>query len=635
MKNNYRNNSIRQLTFVTTMIVPAFLSGCVTDNLSGSQSRSIEGEELTSLMTNLPADRLNDPFIRAGVEQLQKGNYFEASSAFNRALKFDPTSPNLHFLNGLTYHLRAEKGDSSQYDFAKSGYDLALRYDSGNYWAAYLQGQIMVREQNFKRAQDAFAYALLNAPDNVIILKALASASYFAQDLGVATQAIDRAAELAPDDQDIRYNRALIKAAVENFDEAETEFAVYRDNANSFENVRIDRLSRRLEDWRRFHSEKPYLQKAQYSTRDLFSSDSDNYGPSNSYGYSNSYGSDNNYSNNSNNNTDNTSSNPNKPLVIPEMALVDVVIIRSEERKQSNKGVNLLSGLNATLGGTTLSFNKTDQFKGGFQSTSSLTWSPTLSIASSAYSLNIFNDNNDRNEVLARPTLTTLDGEQSHFFSGAVWHVELNGVAGSEGSVTDIPIGIKLTVTPKFLKDDLLKLNVSASRSFIEARSSSAGFDNFSQTTRTTVNASVVLKFNETLVLSGLSERETEKLRDGVPLLQDLPGIQYLFSTKSTLDFTKSVIILLTPRKPRYTYADGTAKIEPTSNQDTKQPHLKKLEGRANWFQPASNLDAVFYHLNDGSFFQEFRQGDLTVERWSQPERVSKMVTDTLKLLYF
>ncbi|KLN58929.1 hypothetical protein WH96_20270 [Kiloniella spongiae] len=611
---------------MTAMLVPVIISGCVTDSLSGSQTRTIESEELTSLMTELPGDRLNDPFIRAGVKSLQGGDYLEASSAFNRALKFDPTNPNLHFLNGLTYHLRAEKGDSSQYDFAKAGYDLALRYDSGNYWAAYLQGQIMVREQNYSKAQDAFAYALLNAPDNIIILKALASASYFAQDLVVAAQTIDRAAELAPDDQDIRYNRALIKAAVEKFDEAETEFAVYRDNASSFENVRIDRLSRRLEDWRRFHTEKPYLQKAQFSTNDLFSD-------GNNYGYSNSYNND--YSSDSNSNTDTTPTDPNKPVVIPEMALVDVVIIRSEERKQTNKGVNLLSGLNATLGGETLSFNKTDQFKGGFQSTSSLTWAPTLSIASSAYSLNIFNDNNDRNEVLARPTLTTLDGEKSHFFSGAVWHVELNGVAGSEGSVTDIPVGIKLTVTPNFLKKDLLKLNVQASRSFIEARSSSAGFDNFSQTTRTTVEASVVLKYNETLVLSGLSERETEKLRDGVPLLQDLPGIQYLFSTKSTLDFTKSVIILLTPRKPRYTYADGTDKFEPTVDQKTEQPHLKKLEGRADWFQPASNLDAVFYHLNDGSFFQEFRQGDLTVERWSQPDRVSKMVTDTLKLLYF
>ena len=645
MKTLWANNTIRKLAArklaATAIITPMLLSGCVTDTLLESQATAINGGELAALMKNLPTRGLNGSFVRAGVESLRHGNYLEASSAFNRALKFDPTDANLHFLNALTYHLRAENGDSSQFDFAKAGYDLALRYDPGNYWAAYLQGQIMVREQKFRKAQDAFAYALLNAPDNVAVLSALASASYFAQDIAVATQAIDRAMELAPDDPEIRYNRALIEAAAQNFDEAENELAVYRQTAGPNKSIRVARLSKRLNDWRRFHKQKPYLQKAQYSTNDLFSSDNQSSG----FGSSDSFGSDDTntysnetYSSNTNNSTTNsTGQDGAKAPKIPKMAMVDVVIIRSEERHATNKGVNLLSGLTATLGGTTFSYNDNRTINSGFANsrTKTVTWSPTLSIASSAYALNIFNDNNDRNEILARPTLTALDGERSRFFSGAVWHVELSGVAGSEGSLTDVPVGIRLSVTPKFISDDVVKLTVAASRSFIESRSSNAGFSNFSQTTRTTVNASVALKFNETLVLSGLSERETEKLQDGVPLLQDLPGIQYLFSSKSTLDFTKSVVILLTPRNPRYTHADGTDKVEPATDKDAEQPHLQKLEGREDWLKPASNLDAVFYHLRDGTFFQEFRQGDLTIERWSEPNRVSKMVVDTLKLLYF
>ena len=68
------------------------------------------------------------------------------------------------------------------------------------------------------------------------------------------------------------------------------------------------------------------------------------------------------------------------------------------------------------------------------------------------------------------------------------------------------------------------------------------------------------MKFDDTLIISGLSEKETEKLNDGVPFLQDLPVLQHLFRHEDTLDFTKSVLILLTPRKPQYTHADGCSK---------------------------------------------------------------------------
>ncbi len=622
---------VRRQHVLVAALVGILLSGCVANGVERPKTTQLNGGELDALMADLPSRNLNDPFIAKGIDGLREGDYVAASRGFNRALKFDPTNANLHFLNALSYHLRADTGDSSQYDLAKAGYDIALRYDPGNVWAAYLQGQIMLREQNFRRAQDAFAYALIHAPDEVSILKALAFASYFAQDLESATKAINRAAELAPDDPEIRYNRVLINAAAGRLDTAADSLAHFRNTVDAKASFRTAHLTTRLGDWRRFHGSKGYLKKAQLSTDDIFgsggSAPADD--PSSSDSASPSASSD------SGSASSGSTTAQDKPAQ-PKMTLVDVVIIRSEERQATGKGVNLLSGLTATLGGTTFQYSDTRTINAGAANSRSrvFTYSPTLSVAAS-YSLNIFNDNFDRNEVLARPTLVALNGEQSQFFSGAVWHVELSGAAGSEGSLTDVPIGIKLTVTPTFQAGDFIKLSVEAERSFIEDRSSSAGFNNFSQTTKTTVAANVTLKFDETLVLSGLSERETEKVNDGVPFLQDLPGIQYLFSREDTLDFTKSVIILLTPRKPRYTYADGTDKMEPDVDVDANQPHLKELEGREGWFRPASNIDAVFYHLRDGSFFKEFRQGDLAVERWSQPDRIERMLVRSLQFLYF
>ncbi|HXH64273.1 MAG TPA: hypothetical protein VNH42_02060, partial [Mariprofundaceae bacterium] len=593
-------------------------------NVDRPKAMTLDSRDLAAMVRRLPDNHLNDRFIRQGVDDLQHGDYVAASRNFNRALKFDPANPNLHFLNALTYHLRAEAGDASQYDLAKAGYDITLRYDPGNYWAAYLQGEIMMRQENYRRAQDAFAYALLNAPNNVTILKALACASYFAQDLNVATKAIKRAAELAPNDDEIKYNQILINAAAGRFGAAEGDLSKYR-HANPREDAyRMTHLVERLGDWRLFYKNKSYLRKAQYDSGDPLGGGS---------GASNDSSSGDTGGNPGNGAGTATASHPSH---LPKMVLVDVVIIRSEEDHSTGKGVNLLSGLSMTLNGTLNFSTATNTSTGSAPSkTGTFTWNPTATLSSIAYSLNIFNDAYNRNEVLARPTLVALDGEQSNFFSGTVWHVEIAGSTYLAGSLVDEPVGIKVSVTPNFLSDDEIQFNVNASREFLENQSPSVSFNSFAQTTKNTVSANVVLKYNETLVLSGLSERETQKQSDGVPLLQDIPGIQYLFSHQSTLDYTRSVLILLTPRKPRYTYADGTDKIEPMADRDVKQPNLKELERREGWFRPASNLDAVFYHLRDGSFFREFRQGDLAVERWNEPHHLKRMIINTLNFLYY
>lgn len=54
---------------------------------------------------------------------------------------------------------------------------------------------------------------------------------------------------------------------------------------------------------------------------------------------------------------------------------------------------------------------------------------------------------------------------------------------------------------------------------------------------------------DETLILSGLSERETIKVSSRVPVLGDVPIVQNMFSRGEESQFTKSVLMLLTPRR--------------------------------------------------------------------------------------
>jgi len=615
---------IQGARLIAAAVVVLLVAGCAAnDPAQPTAFRPLEGRNLTDLMDVSGPAQLSDPFVRAGLAALEGGDYIAAQKNFNRALKFDPTRSQLHFLNGLTYHLRAAAGDSSQIPYAAIGYRLALQYDASNYWAAYQLGHINFNDQQYRKAQDAFAYGLLYAPEEPTLWRALATASYYAQDIETAVEAVTKASELTPTDADILRLASLINAAATRFDAAEGYLSRYRAQEPNGTVQRANYIARRVEDWRRFHTQNGGIQLAQSSpvTGDIFGSDVTTSGeaPDSPNGGT-------------------TSTDVTGAADSDRMVLVDVVIIRSEERRATNKGVNLLNGLSATLAGTTFSFSDTRTINRGAANSRAtvFTYAPTLSIAAS-YSLNIFNDNNDRNEILARPSLVALDGKPSDFFTGAVFYVEIAGGASVDGTILDVPVGIKLSVTPRFTGERSVKLDVVAARAFIEGQASQVNFSNFAQVSKTLVTANVAMEFGDTLVISGLSEKETQNIKDGVPLLQSIPLVQYLFSNQNTLDFTKSVLILLTPREPRYTYEDGSAKVDLASPPDAAiaQPSLDELKNKPGWFRPAANLDAVFHHLNNGQLFKEFRTGDVRLERWESEDGLLREIKQAVEFLYY
>jgi type II secretory pathway component HofQ len=66
------------------------------------------------------------------------------------------------------------------------------------------------------------------------------------------------------------------------------------------------------------------------------------------------------------------------------------------------------------------------------------------------------------------------------------------------------------------------------------------------------VTSQTIVGLGQTLILSGLDQREARSGRSGVPGLMYVPGLKYLFSTKTTVSTDSAVIILLTPRDPAY-----------------------------------------------------------------------------------
>jgi general secretion pathway protein D len=333
-------------------------------------------------------------------------------------------------------------------------------------------------------------------------------------------------------------------------------------------------------------------------------------------------------------------------FVEKQMAVVDVSIISTEEDNTQAMGVNLLDGLKIQFGNpltqtpafasSGTSSTTTDNVNAANSTgTNSSVITRLIQVPALTYSLNIANANAKRNEVLARPTLVALGNLPSNFFSGQ--DIVGAAVSGGQGSSVQIQkeVGVKLSVTPEFLPDNLIKLNVIAERTFLAIPSTSVKFDFRLDTNKTMVNANVVMKFGETLILSGLSERDQTKDRDGVPVLQDVPIVQYLFSRNVTRDYYKSVLILLTPRRTQYT---NRAEADIAAERATMTPSevsMAEFEDKYKpWFKPTPNVGEITQALEGGTLYREFRTGDIAAS-WKRIETTEDRLRAAVRFLYY
>lgn len=553
-----------------------------------------------------------------GIDLIQVGDFEGASRQFNAALKLEITNSSIQFLNGLAYHLRALQGDVSYFPLAEQGYQLAIQYDRTNWLAYYYKGLARMDQRDFKGAQEFFSEALLYRDNDPDLLYGMTVSSYYAQDPEVAAAALEQLRALVPEDPKALEASAMVMAALGNGEEAQGYLTQYVNTTGDGERGAV--MEGRLDSWERVYKR---ARTSKISTVPLQVGLLPQLKSGSSGGAK-----------------DEVIKDPVKDDY--KMVIVDVVIIRTEEDISSSKGINLLNGL-------TLQFGSTNLSEAGFsyQSSNAKTPSGTLSktitralnIPSITYSLNIANSSSDRNEILARPTLVALAGEKSEFFSGLEIEAAAIGGNNSDGSTVKVQkeIGVKLALQPEFLDDGRVKLNVVAERTFLTTpNTNSVTFELRIDTSKTSVSANVAMNFGETLILSGLSEKETERARDGVPFLQDIPGLQYLFSKRTTRDFQKSVLILMTPRPPSYTYQSDRQREQTRQRQNSGERALSELQARySDWFKPYPNWASAFHHMQDNTLYREFRTGDVTMERWANSETLKSRLIQAIDFLYY
>jgi len=561
------------------------------------------------------------------VNFIQRMELPKASRALNEALQLAPANSQLHFLNGFVYHLQAKQGDAQKNDMAIEGYQQALRLDPGNWIAREFLGLAYLDQRKFDQASTEFSEVLLMSPDSAVSIYGLMVSSYLMGDAVTACAMADQYKKVSTTtNAEFARSSVSVYAACGSFDKADR----MRDELLAAGGGKgMARTEQRLAQWKSVYqnaSLKSGSLAAPVQLAQAFTVPSIKPPAA----------------------TPATPATPElaaAPKAVaptgeggPRMVLVDVVLVSAQDLVSTSKGINLLNALTLQLGsvgGNVSAYSRVNTSNSVNNAAASLSTAITraVTIPALSYSLNIANANNAVNEVLARPTLAAMEGMPSEFFSGTNLSAGVVS-ASAQGGTTIVPIekrfGIKLTVLPTFLPNGRVQMKVDAQRTSLIATAENPKVAYQIEIGEISANANVVMNLGDTLVLSGLSEKSSSSTRDGVPVLQDVPLLQYLFSNKKTNDIQRSVLILITPRSPAYT---ALADAGQGSAASISMQALREKYGFSASSTP--NAEAVLSHLKANALFREFRDGDVSLERWERMDSTGDRLRQALDFLYY
>ena len=602
--------------------------------------------------------------MRAGAEYLEKGELENAQTVFNTALKFDLKNAPLHFFNALTYQLKYEKGDADSYALAEAGYRTAIGLDTSLDVAHLQLGRLYMSSKKFTEAKKSFALAVdakVKAPQEALF--GMAQASLYSGDAATATWATAELEKLEWKDARLFRMKAFQAAVAKKPELVKTMLAQYtalegnKDEAR-YVTGRLDQLLATKTSFRpgsdvmlaqaKTDDAKPEAkEEAKEEAKDEKKADAGDPNARKNWFRCDLrpgpiYEKD---AVNMNKTfelpvNDENITAPTLPAPCagenPPVAIIEVTMIRTEESIRKSFGINLMDGLTLSK---SLSFSAMgDTANQATQSANNLTNAGALAADATgavtggflSYNLNIANSIYTKNEVIARPTLSAIDRLPSIFFSGATYSIIVGGI--NSGTLVDKPVGVALSVTPTFLDDDKILLSIRASRSFIEEQ----GNEKVAlKQTRNAVNASALVSYGQTFVLNGLVERELDVTENGVPLLQDIPILQYFFKRSVTMDYSRQILTLVTVRK-LVDSEDSIAKAKTKGGLMSSHKMSDQVQEYLDLQNNKPVLDEVLAGLRaDNGLYTKLRQRDLIQESYGSKSIIKRLIEDIKDLAYF
>lgn len=206
-------------------------------------------------------------------------------------------------------------------------------------------------------------------------------------------------------------------------------------------------------------------------------------------------------------------------------------------------------------------------------------------------------EKSDLLNILSTPNILTSDNKEAEINVGENVPFQGSTTQNTVTTTTSIErkdVGIKLKITPQISEGDYIRLKIEQE---ISAVKNDKGQAVDLVTTTRSAKTNIVIKDKETVVIGGLIQDSDEDVINKVPFLGDIPGLGWLFKTKTKAHKKTNLLILLTPSivrdaadlasvssSQRNMFGEAAKKVEPVDVQ-------KVIEGKD--FKPANGTKGI------------------------------------------
>ncbi|MBJ7221465.1 MULTISPECIES: type II secretion system secretin GspD [unclassified Brenneria] len=215
---------------------------------------------------------------------------------------------------------------------------------------------------------------------------------------------------------------------------------------------------------------------------------------------------------------------------------------------------------------------------------------------------------NTKNDILATPSIVTLDNMEATFNVGQEVPV-LSGSQTTSGdnvfnTVERKTVGIKLKVKPQINEGESVLLEIEQEVSSVADSASNSSSDLGVTFNTRTVNNAVLVSSGETVVVGGLLDKSTRETADKVPLLGDIPLLGHLFRSNSRHVAKRNLMLFIRPSiiRDRSQYQSASSeKYRAFSQEQERQRDVTHGEGTLTdeiLRLPAGGNDYTFRQVN-------------------------------------
>jgi pilus assembly protein CpaC len=194
-----------------------------------------------------------------------------------------------------------------------------------------------------------------------------------------------------------------------------------------------------------------------------------------------------------------------------------------------------------------------------------------------------------RSRTLAEPTLMASNREEANFLAGGELPIPVAQGGGTGDVGTRITIqykefGVRLRFLGEIIADSLLKLSIRPEVSSLDFSNAItlSGFRIPAFRTRR-IETTVDVRPNESLIISGLFNDERERVKTGIPLLQDIPILGNLFSSQRWQRNETELLIVVTPVvvDPQHPRSQDLLPLQPDTTLPARESIEKRLQAPA------------------------------------------------------